>query len=312
MLGTRSVTFDPLPSTPSATRGPIPASAGIGLRSQHLLDILAASPDVGWLEIHSENFLSDGGPHLHALEQIRQDFSISCHSVGLSLGSADGVDRTHIERLRRLYDRIEPGLISDHLSWSVAEGTYLNDLLPLPYTDEALAVVCSNVNRVQDMLGRQLLIENPSSYMSFAASNISEAEFLVEIATRTGCALLLDVNNIYVSAANLGFDAVHYVDLIAGAPIHEIHLAGHTQREIEGATILIDDHGARVSDPVWRLYDYTIARVGACPTLIEWDTDLPPLATLVDEAHQADSRHARLLQQPRSDAAHNHTALTAI
>ena len=289
--------FDSLPSTPGAARGPIPVTSGIGLRSQHLADLLDSPPDVGWLEIHSENFLSDGGPRLSALEQIRQDFPISCHSVGLSLGSADGVDRTHVERLRRLYDRIEPVVVSDHLSWSVAEGTYLNDLLPLPYTAEALDIVCTNIARVQEQLGRQMLVENPSTYMSFAASTIPEPEFLAEIARRTGCALLLDVNNIYVSAANLGFDAERYIDSVAGSPIHEIHLAGHTQRNIEGVSILIDDHGSRVAEPVWRLYEYAIARVGPRPTLIEWDTDLPPLATLIDEADQADLRRTHALEQ---------------
>ena len=311
LAGTRSVTFDSLPSTPSAARGPIPACAGIGLRSQHLPDFLDSSPDVAWLEIHSENFLSDGGPRLSALEKIREDYPISCHSVGLSLGSADGVDHGHSERLRRLYDRIEPVAVSDHVSWSIAGGTYLNDLLPLPYTDEALAVVCNNVTHVQDRLGRQLLIENPSTYMSFAASTIPEAEFLTQITRRTGCALLLDVNNVYVSAANLGFNAEHYIDSLVEAPIHEIHLTGHTAREIESTTILIDDHGSRVSDSVWRLYDFALAKLGPRPTLIEWDTNIPPLATLIDESAQADARPTRP-KQPNSRISRESGALAAI
>ena len=279
-----------LPSIPCATRSPIPTISGIGLRSQHLADVLGNPPDVGWLEIHSENFLSEGGPPIRTLEKIRQDYPISCHSVGLSLGSAEGIDTDHVERLRRLYAHIEPKLISDHLSWSVAEGIYLNDLLPLPYTDESLDVVCGNVSHAQDLLERQLLIENPSTYMSFAASTIPEPEFLRELAARTGCALLVDINNIFVSATNLGFDAKRYLDSLSGAPIHEIHLAGHTRRTIDAAVILIDDHGSPVTEPVWRLYDYAIARLGPRPTLIEWDTDIPPLATLVGEARKSDLR----------------------
>ncbi len=287
-------------------RSPIPTLTGIGLRSQHVTHFLNQPPIIGWLEIHSENFLSEGGPRRQALEQIREDFPISCHSVGLSLGSAEGVDLAHVARLQRLYDQIAPVLISDHLSWSVAEGTYLNDLLPLPYTVEALDVVCRNVTQVQDLLGRQLLIENPSVYMSFTASTIPEWEFIADLVDRTGCALLLDINNIYVSATNLGFDARDYIDTIATAPIREIHIAGHTRREIEGSTVLIDDHGSPVATAVWRLYEYTLAQIGPCPTLIEWDTDLPPLAALIREAHKADAHLAA--NQP---AEHLHPAGTA-
>ena len=300
-----------LPSIANATRSPIPSLSGIGLRSQHLADVLDDAPAVGWLEIHSENFLSAGGPRIRALEQIRQDYPVSCHSVGLSLGSADGVDTEHVDRLRRLYDRIAPVLVSDHLSWSVAEGTYLNDLLPLPYTDEALDIVCANVRRVQDLLDRQLLVENPSTYMSFASSTIAEPEFLKEVAAQTGCALLLDINNVFVSAANLGFDAERYIDSLIGAPIHEIHLAGHTRRNIDAATILIDDHGSPVAEPVWRLYDYAIDRLGSHPTLIEWDTNIPPLATLVDEAAKSDARLERR-SSADADVGRNQAALAAI
>ena len=264
------------------------AVAGIGLRSQHFPDVLETPPDVGWLEIHSENFIAIGGPRLRALEQVRRDYPISCHSVGLSLGSAEGVDPLHVERLGRLYDGIEPVLISDHLSWSVCDGTYLNDLLPLPYTPEALDIVSRNISYVQDKLRRQLLIENPSTYLKFEFSSVPEWEFIDELVARTGCGVLLDVNNVFVSATNLGFSPTEYIRGIDGSTVCEIHLAGHTQRQIEGAQVLIDDHGSPVSSQVWRLFEQTLSLIGAKPTLIEWDTDIPPLDVLMREAEKAE------------------------
>ena len=203
------------------------------------------------------------------------------------------LDPTHLRRLRRLVDRIAPALVSEHLSWSVAGGAYLNHLLPLPYTDEALAVVCEHVTRAQEALGRRLLVENPSGYLRFAHSAIAEPDFLDAIARRTGCGLLCDVNNVYVSAHNLGFDPVAYLDALPATAIGEIHLAGHSANDADGHTVLIDDHGSRVTPEVWRLYGHTLARFGPRPTLIEWDTDIPPLEVLLDEARRAGDVAAR-------------------
>jgi uncharacterized protein (UPF0276 family) len=261
--------------------------SGIGLRSVHVAEVIARPPAVAWLEVHAENYMA-GGPTLRALERIRASHPISLHAVGLSLGSADGVDAEHLARLRRLVDRIDPMLVSDHLAWSRAGGAYLNDLLPLPCTTEALDVVARNVDRVQAHLGRPLLVENPSSYLRFRGATMPEAEFLAGLTRRTGCRLLFDVNNLYVSAANLGFDVAAYLDALPGDAIAEYHLAGHSANDADGTTILIDDHGSAVSDPVWKLYTATLERFGPRPTLIEWDTDLPPYDVLVDEAHHAD------------------------
>lgn len=267
--------------------GPIPAVAGIGLRHRHVPAFLRQAQPVAWLEVHSENYLVDGGPRLAQLERIRADYPLSCHGVGLSLGSADGLDEAHLARLRRLYDRFEPALVSDHLSWSVAAGVYADDLLPLPLSEEALAVVCRNLERAQDALGRRLAVENPSTYLEFAASTIPEAEFLAALVARTGAALLFDVNNLHVSAANHGWDEDAYLRALPAEAIVEYHLAGHARLEVDGRTLLVDDHGSRVADPVWALFGRVLERFGPRPTLIEWDTDLPPLAVLLAEAAQA-------------------------
>ena len=269
-------------------RDPIPARAGIGLRHVHLPDFLTSSPAIPWLEIHSENYLIPGGPRLHALEAIRRDYPLSCHSVGLSLGSAEGLDENHLQRLKVFYDRFQPDLISEHVSWSVTGGIYLNDLLALPYTDEALDVICSNVDRAQTRFSRRILVENPSSYVTFSHSTMPECEFMAEITRRTGAGLLLDVNNIHVSATNHGFDPHEYLTAIPAAAVEEIHLAGHFVRDIGGETLLIDDHGTAVDDAVWRLYEHALARLGPIPTLIEWDTNIPPLTVLLAEAHRAE------------------------
>jgi uncharacterized protein len=270
------------------TRAPAPGliGSGIGLRSPHVAEILATGPPIDWLEVHAENYMG-GGPAIRALERIRRDYPLSVHGVGVSLGSADGLDPVHLERLAGLIERVQPALISEHLSWSSAGGAYLNHLLPLPYTEEALVVVAEHVDRVQSRLGRRLLVENPSSYLRFHDSPIPEFEFLDALARRTGCGLLCDVNNVYVSCRNLGGDAGAYLAALDPAAVEEIHLAGHAVNDADGQTILIDDHGSRVADAVWRLYTRALARFGRVPTLIEWDTDVPALGVLLEEAATA-------------------------
>ena len=268
-------------------RGTVPASAGIGLRFQHHQAVLETRPDVAWLEAHTENYMGDG-PSIRTLEAIRPDYPVSLHGVGLSLGSAEGLDLAHLERIREVVRRIEPGLVSEHLSWSVAGGTYLPDLLPLPMTDEALDLICRHVEQTQDWLQRRILVENPSSYLCYTHSTIPEWEFVAEVAQRTGCGILCDVNNIYVSACNHGWDAVAYLDALPAQAIGEIHLAGHAMKQIEGGqTLLIDDHGSRVAPEVWALYVRALTRFGRVPTLIEWDNNLPSLDVLLAEADQA-------------------------
>ena len=265
----------------------IPARAGIGLRHAHFRPMLEMRPPVGWLEVHSENYLGGGEP-LHHLERLRHDYPISLHGVGLSLGTDGPLDREHLERIAALARHIDPALISEHLSWSIADGIYLNDLLPLPYTEEALLVVCDHVGEMQDALGRRILIENPSSYLRFSHSVIPECDFLAEIVRRSGCGLLCDVNNIFVSARNHGFDSHRYLAALPVEAIGEIHLAGHSVREIDGREIRIDDHGSAVIDAVWSLYVEALGRLGRIPTLIEWDSNVPELPVLLAEAEKAE------------------------
>jgi uncharacterized protein len=274
---------------------PIPVTAGISLKHQHFAEILATPPATGWFEVHSENYLTAGGAHLAALERIRRDYPLSCHGVGLSLGSATGLDAAHLARLKSLYERYQPGLVSEHLSWSVAAGVYLNDLLPLPYTEEALDVFCRNLDRAQGALGRQMAIENPSTYLQLTGAAMSELEFLAEVVRRTGCALLLDVNNVYVSACNLGFDATAYLDAMPAGAIVEIHVAGHREERCGGEPILIDDHGSSVDACVWALLRRLLARIGPRPVLVEWDTGVPALPVLLAEARKADAEIAMSL-----------------
>lgn len=269
--------------------GPVPAQAGIGLRFPHHRTVLETHPAVPWLEVHSENYFG-GGCSLECLEQIREHYPISLHGVGLSLGSSGALDPQHLKRIGALARRIEPALISEHLAFSVIEGLYLPDLLPLPMTEEALGLMSEHVLQVQDALGRQILVENPSSYLRYRHSVIPEWEFLSQLAQRTGCGLLCDVNNIYVSARNHGWNADTY---LAALPIHavrEIHVAGHSERTLSGGrSILIDDHGSEVCDAVWALYRKAIARFGALPTLIEWDNNIPAFAVLEAQAARAAS-----------------------
>jgi uncharacterized protein (UPF0276 family) len=276
---------------------PIPTQAGIGLRFQHHQAVVDTRPDVAWMEVHTENYMGGGTP-LAYLDAIRRDFPISLHGVGLSLGSSEGLDQAHLERIRRVAERVEPGLMSEHIAWSVVSGTYLADLLPLPMTEEALDVVCRHVDQTQTYLKRRILVENPSSYLTFAHSTIPEWEFIVAVAERTGCGILCDVNNIFVSAHNHGWDATTYLAALPASAIGEIHLAGHTVRTLaDGATVRIDDHGSRVIDEVWSLYADALARFGPVPTLIEWDTDVPPLDVLLGEADFA----GRLLLQAEQE-----------
>lgn len=265
----------------------VAAMVGIGLRDPHTAELLANRPAIGWLEVHAENYMDDG-PLLDRLMEARRHYPVGVHAVGLSLGSADGVAPDHLARLKRLVERIESIVVSDHLSWSSTGGTYLNDLLPLPYTEEALDVVGRNVAAVQDALGRRILIENPSRYLRFRHSVMSEPKFLAELARRTGCGVLCDVNNIYVSCANLGEDAAAYVHALPDDIVGEIHLAGHSRSRRGTGEVLIDDHASPVCADVWALYGVALARFGLVPTLVEWDNDLPALPALLAEARKAE------------------------
>jgi uncharacterized protein len=271
----------------------LPMCAGVGLRSPHINEVVESRPSAGWFEVHAENFMNDG-PAASMLEKIRAQYAISIHGVGLSLGSARGINQEHLNRLRDVCLRYEPAMVSEHVSWSVGNGIYLNDLLPLPHDKEALAIVANNISRMQDALKRTILIENLSAYVGFARSTMSEPEFLAELAKRTGCGLLLDINNVYVSSRNMGFDAKAYMEALPGDVIGEIHLAGHAENMTNDGPVLIDSHGSQVSPAVWALYAFATKKFGRRSTLIEWDSDLPPLDTLLGEALRADNvaRHA--------------------
>lgn len=265
----------------------IPAVAGIGLRPDHYAAVLAEPVPVAWWEVHSENYLGDGGLPLRILEAVRARGPVSFHGVGLSLGSVDPLDRTHLARIRELVQRFQPGLVSEHLAWTSFGGRHFSDLLPLPYTQEALRHVARRVDQVQEALGRPIAVENPSTYVRFDADELDEADFMVDLARRSGCMLLADVNNVYVSASNHGRDARCWLERVPADLVAEIHLAGHTRRRGPSGDILIDTHNAPVCDAVWELFEHALALWGPRPTLIEWDRDLPPLATLVAEAAKA-------------------------
>jgi uncharacterized protein (UPF0276 family) len=265
----------------------LPLAAGIGLRSPHYQQIITEKPPVGWLEVHPENFFVEGGIALQVMEEVSRLYPMSFHGVGLSLGRSDALDINHLKKLKTLVDRYKPAMISEHVSWSAIDGVFINDLLPLPYTEESARVLIDHIKQTQDYLGRQILVENPSSYLDFTASNMPEWEFMNRIAEDSGCGILLDINNIYVMAANHGFDAMEYLNAINDQAVQEIHLAGHAEQEINGQTLLIDHHGTTVKDDVWALYAYFIKQYGAKPTLIEWDTDIPDLQVLLGEAAKA-------------------------
>jgi uncharacterized protein (UPF0276 family) len=276
---------------------------GIGFRAPHFAEIVATRPAVGWFEVHAENYMG-GGPALRQLETLRLDWPIGLHGVGMSLGSACGLDAEHLGRFLALVERIEPRLISEHLAWSVSGGTCLNDLLPLPYTEESLAILVANVSTLQDRLRRPVLIENPSAYLRFVHSTIPEAEFLGELVRRTGCGLLFDVNNVYVTCQNLGGDPQTWIEALPVEAVQELHLAGHCVNDADGVGILIDDHGSPVAPAVWELYESTIRHFPHAATLIEWDSNLPPLPVLLAEAAEADRRRQSALSETRhADAA---------
>ena len=273
------------------------AAAGAGLKPEHGEDILAGARCVDFFEIHAENYMGAGGPPHHLLRQIRADYALSIHGVGLSIGGVSAPDREHLKRLKRLIDMYQPELFSEHLAWSSHDGIFLNDLLPLPYNAVSLAHVCAHVTEVQDTLGRPMLLENPSTYVVFSNSSMTEVEFLRAVAQRTGCGLLLDVNNVHISAVNHGFDAEAYIDAFPIQHVGEFHLAGFAEdRDSSGARLLIDDHGCPVGDVVWGLYRRAFARRHA-PTLIEWDNNVPSFAVLAAEVERARRLMAALAVQ---------------
>jgi uncharacterized protein (UPF0276 family) len=270
--------------------GPIPAIAGIGLRTPHQEEIARERPAAGWLEVHSENYFADGGTQIERLMNARSLYPLSLHGVGMSLGSTDPLDPEHVRRLKRLVGWSEPAFVSEHLSWGSVQGIHLNDLLPLPLTEEALALMIERVDQLQNHLGRQILVENVSSYLQFAHAEIAEWDFLAALGSQAGCGLLVDVNNVYVSASNHGFDARQYLSALPRHLVQELHLAGHSRNRYGGREILIDTHSAPVCDAVWELYDFALSCFGPLPTLIEWDADLPSLEVLLAEAGKA-NRH---------------------
>ena len=268
----------------------LPGRAGVGLKSQHFRDVLDTRPDTGFFEVHAENYMVDGGPFHHYLGRIRERYPLSLHGVGLSIGTEGPLDEAHLDALAELMRRYQPALFSEHLAWSTHGGVFFNDLLPLPYNAETLQRVCEHIDRVQNRLCRQMLLENPSTYVEFTASTISESAFLREVVARTGCGLLLDVNNAYVSCVNHGRDVVAFIDDLPLHAVGEIHLAGFaTDRDDAGAPLLIDSHGAPVDEAVWSLYASVVARLGSTPTLLERDNNIPSLATLLTEAGRADA-----------------------
>jgi uncharacterized protein (UPF0276 family) len=264
------------------------ANVGVGFKPEHAEGALAGSHGVNFFEVHAENYMGEGGAPHRLLSELRSRYPLSLHGVALSIGAAGPLDREHLARLKRLIERNEPALFSEHLAWSTHDGVYFNDLLPLPYTAETLARVADHIDETQEKLGVRMLLENPSTYVTFDGSAMSEVEFLREIVKRTGCGLLLDVNNVYVSAINHGFEPMAYLDDFPMEHVGEIHLAGFAEDHDDlAARLLIDAHGTPVADIVWQLYRRTIARIGAVPTLVEWDNDVPPFARLAAEAARA-------------------------
>jgi uncharacterized protein len=286
---------DMLPASPRVASA-LPNRSGVGLKPEHIDEILRNRPALGFFEIHAENYMGAGGPPHRRLEAIRALYPLSLHGVGLSIGSPKPLDREHLGRLAALAARYQPGLFSEHLAWSSHDEGYLNDLLPLPYTPETLATVCEHVDQVQEALGRRMLLENPSTYVVFEESTISETDFIREVATRTGCGLLLDVSNVLVSATNHGFDALAYLDAFPLDHVGEIHLAGFAEaRDDSGHLVLIDAHDSPAPDRVWDLYGTVINRRGQIPTLVEWDNDVPAWPVLLGEARRAEAAMAQAI-----------------
>ena len=288
----------PQSSNPSARRSQsLPPRAGAGFKTLHADAILEDGYRIGFLEVHAENYMGAGGHPHRLLTRMRESFPLSVHGVGLSIGSERGLDAMHLSRLRTVVDRYEPEQVSEHLAWSTHDGTYFNDLLPVPYDRDTLDRVCGHIDMVQSVLGRKILLENPSTYAVFERSTMSETDFIREIANRTGCGLLLDVNNVLVSSVNNRFKPLAYLQDFPLELVEEIHLAGHAEDQDEdGARLLIDAHDRPVDDEVWRLFDIVIAQTGPLPTLIEWDNDVPEWPVLRSEAQRAEvilDRHAR-------------------
>ncbi len=267
----------------------LPMRAGVGLKHEHYRDVIEGEPDIGFFEVHAENYMGAGGPPHHYLERIRRDHALSIHGVGLSIGADAPLDKLHLERLRNLLQRYEPQSFSEHLAWSSHGDHYFADLLPLPYDDKTLAVVCQHVGQVQDFLKRPLLLENPSTYVEFESTSMAEVDFLIEVVARTGCGLLLDVNNVFVSCSNHNTNPYRYIDLFPHCSVGEIHLAGFAfDKDAAGDPLLIDSHGCAVFDEVWALYAHAIEKCGPVATLIEWDNDIPDFDTLSREAWRAE------------------------
>lgn len=283
MLDAAQHPFDRLPDCP-----------GVGYKPQHFTAIMENAGPVEWLEIHAENYMGDGGRPIAQLRALAERFAFSVHGVGLSIGGEGPLDQDHLKRLAHLVGWLNPARFSEHLAWSTHDSHFFNDLLPLPYTEETLNRVARHIDQVQEAVGRQMLLENPSNYLTFAETTMAETDFLAGIARRTGCGLLLDVNNVFVSATNQQTDPYSYIDAFPLHLVGEIHLGGHDEdADDTGQPLLIDSHGAEVVDPVWALYDYTISKAGARPTLIEWDTDVPEWPVLAEEARRA----ARILEK---------------
>jgi uncharacterized protein (UPF0276 family) len=278
----------PVPS--SCAKDRIPARGGVSLKAEHYRTIVETLPDVGFFEVHAENYMGAGGPPHRYLSAIREHYPLSFHGVGLSIGADRPLDEDHLQRLDKLIGRYAPGLFSEHLAWSSHESSFLNDLLPVPYTAETLTRVVEHIDQVQDALGRQMLLENPSTYLAFAESNYSEIDFIAEVVRRTGCGLLLDVNNVYVASTNQAWDAIAYIDAYPLTYVQEIHLAGYTsEADDKGRPLLIDTHNREIAEIVWDLYAYAVTRIGPVPTLIEWDADVPDWPTLKAQADCAEA-----------------------
>ncbi len=279
--------------------GMLPVSAGVSLKPEHYPHALAPEREPSWFEVHAENYMGNGGPSHRVLDRLRADVPLSIHGVGLSIGSADGLDPDHLARLRTVVRRFQPAMVSEHLAWSSHDGIFLNDLLPLPYNQETLDRVCSHIDLTQMQLGQEILLENPSTYLQFLGSEYSEPDFLAEISRRTGCLLLLDLNNVFVSACNQGYNAVEYLSQFPLDRVAEVHLAGHTVETSEaGHSVLIDSHDCAVCDAVWGLYCDTLNRTGPLPTLIEWDANIPEWQMLVQQAERANRYLASLEADP--------------
>jgi uncharacterized protein len=277
-----------LPSSPEKDR--IPPRGGVGLKAEHYRAIVETRPNIGFFEVHAENYMGSGGPPHRYLSSIREEYPLSLHGVGLSIGADRPLDKDHLHRLKQLIEHYAPGLFSEHLAWSSHDTGFLNDLLPVPYTSETLARVCEHIDQIQEFLGRQMLLENPSTYLAFTESTYSEIDFIAEVVRRTGCGLLLDINNVHVASTNQQWDPIAYIDAYPLGHVQEIHLAGYTREaDDKGRPLLIDTHNRPVDEIVWDLFAHAVERIGAVPTLIEWDADVPAWPTLQQEAERAEA-----------------------